>query len=387
MDFKFDEVVPRNNTNSIKWDADKTDGLLPMWVADMDFKTAPAVIDALQKRVSHGVFGYTLTPDEFYFAIINWWQGKHNLTLKKDWIIPVTGVIPALSVILRSLLKHGDKVMIQPPVYNHFYTTITNCGCEIVENNLIYKGGAYSIDFEDLENKAADPDVKMLVISNPHNPAGRVWTKEELQRVAQICLNHQVLVISDEIHSDLTLPEHKHIPFASIRQEHSRNSITLSSPTKTFNLAGLQVGYLFTENSSFKTALQKTLVLQEMELLSPFAIEALIAAYNHGSSWLDALITYLTDNYNYLKEFIAAHLPLVNVLPLQATYLVWLDCSAVGKSSNEIAAYLLRHRKLWVNSGTLYGQAGEGFIRVNIACSRVILTEGLTRLSNSLTLK
>lgn len=380
MDFNFDEIVERKNTNSIKWDAALSADVLPMWVADMDFKTAPAIIEALKNRLGHGIFGYTQTPPEFYSAISHWWEQQYGFVLEKDWIMPVIGVIPALSATVRALTQKGDKVILQPPVYNHFYITLKNCGCEIVENNLIYAHGSYTIDFDDLETKAADPGVKMLIISNPHNPAGRVWTKEELKRLGDICLKHEVIVVSDEIHADLTYYGFKHVPFASIGKNYSERSITLSSPTKTFNLAGLQVGYLFTENSRFKKHIQAILIQQEMELLSPFAITALIAAYTNGNTWLEALKVYLYDNYLYLNEFIKEHFPALKVVPLQATYLVWLDCSALAIPSDELASKLFQEHKLWVNAGTMYGIAGEGFLRINIACSRKLLKEGLSRL-------
>jgi cystathionine beta-lyase len=386
MDFNFDEIINRRNTDAIKWDAAPATNVLPMWVADMDFKTASAVITALQNRVAHGIFGYTQTPPEFFTAIVNWWQHRHGFAPQKEWIIPASGVIPALSALVRALVKEGSKVIIQPPVYNHFYITLKNCGCRIVENNLLYANGGYTIDFEDLETKAADPDVKMLIISNPHNPACRVWTKEELQKMGAMCLKYKVIVVSDEIHADLVYAEFKHIPFASLGQEYSQNAITLASPTKTFNLAGLQVGYLFTENSGFRDNIQKVLTQQEMELLSPFAITALIAAYNEGGQWLEALTGYLYDNYVYLKEFLAGTLPQIKVAPLEATYLVWLDCSCLSIASATLAEGLLKEQGLWVNAGTMYGTAGEGFLRVNIACPRALLQEGLNRLAAGISL-
>jgi cystathionine beta-lyase len=384
MDFNFDEILPRRNTNSIKWDANPAENMLPMWVADMDFKTAPAIEQALQNRVSHGVFGYTLTPPKFYTSISNWWEKRHGLPVPEDWIIPVNGVIPALSALIKALTQNGDKIIIQPPVYNHFFTTIENSGCHAVENNLIYTNGDYTIDFEDLEIKAADAEVKLLLLSNPHNPAGRVFKKEELLRVGEICLKHNIVVVSDEIHSDLVYQGYQHVPFASLSNANSTNCITLSSPSKTFNLAGLQVGYLFTENAAFKTKIESVLTVQEMELLSPFAIEALIAAYNEGAYWLEALKAYLLNNYEHLKEFIRLHLPQIKVVPLQATYLVWLDCSALAVSSDELSKRLLTNALLWVNSGTMYGSAGDGFLRINIACPMPLLVDGLNRLKNNL---
>lgn len=384
MDFNFDEIVNRKGTHSIKWDAAPFEDVLPLWVADMDFKTAPVIAEALRERVQHGVFGYTGSPPEFYKAIINWWKKRHGFTLQNHWIIPTAGVIPALSVIIRVFAAKGDKVILQSPVYNHFYTTLKNCGCGILENKLQYSGGEYRIDFDDLERKAAAPDVKLLLISNPHNPIGRVWTAAELRRIGDICLQHNVVVISDEIHSDLVYNGFTHVPFASLGLAYSNNSITLSSPSKSFNLAGLQVGYLFTENSGFKKKLQELFTLQEMELLSPFAITALIAAYDDGEVWLETLKDYLHDNYNYLKAFIETHLPQLQLLPLQATYLVWVDCSVLGISSDTLAATLLNKQKVWVNSGTLYGGSGEGFLRINIACPRTLLAEGLNRIKEAM---
>ncbi|WP_116788643.1 MalY/PatB family protein [Flavobacterium psychrotrophum] len=380
MEFNFDEITDRRNTNSIKWDAAPSSDILPMWVADMDFKAAPAIIEALQKRVTHGVFGYTQMPSRFYDAIINWWQTQHNFSLQKDWVIPTSGVIPALSAIIRSLVNKGGKVIIQPPVYNHFYTTLENCGCEVLENNLIYSDGNYSIDFNDLELKASNTDAKLLLLSNPHNPVGRVWTFDELQKIGDICLRHNVIVISDEIHADLTLRGFKHTPYASIGKKYANNSITLSSPSKAFNLAGLQVGYLFTENAGFREQIQKTLLVQEMELLSPFAIEALIAAYNDGTQWLDAVKVYLYDNYLYLKSFVEEQLPQLKVIPLQATYLVWLDCCNIPEPASTLTEKLLNEHKLWLNAGSMYGSVGAHFLRINIACPRQTLREGLGRL-------
>ncbi len=383
MDYHFDEYIDRKGTDNIKWDAAEPD-VLPMWIADMDFKTAPAIQAALETRVAHGVFGYTLTPDRFFDAIIGWWQKRHGYALQKDWIRPVTGVIPALSATIRALTAAGDKVLVQPPVYNHFYITIAHCGRQVVENDLIFAEGHYRIDFADLEAKAADTDVKLLMLCNPHNPAGRVWAPEDLKRIGEICARHGVIVLSDEIHSDLVYDGNKHIPFASLGSVTGPRSITVSSPSKTFNLAGLQVGYLFSEDTDLMKQIQQVLKVQEMELLSPFAIEALVAAYEHGADWLESLKIYLRGNYTYLTDFCAAHLPEIKVVPLEATYLVWLDCRAIFTSSADFADKLTRQEKLWLNPGTMYGNAGEGFLRINIACARSLLEEGLARLAEGI---
>ncbi|SFC04115.1 cystathione beta-lyase [Parapedobacter composti] len=379
MDYHFDEPVDRKNTDSIKWDAAEAD-VLPMWVADMDFKAAPAIVEALQNRVAHGVFGYTQTPQRFYDAIVSWWHKRHGFTLQPHWLLPVTGVIPALSATIQALTAPGDKILVQPPVYNHFFMSISNSGRQVVENPLHFQGGHYQIAFDDLEAKAADPAVTLLLLSNPHNPVGRVWTAEELRRIGDICARHGVVVVSDEIHSDLVFGNHKHTPFASLEQEHSLRTVTISSPSKTFNLAGLQVAYLFSEREDFRKRIQEVFNTREMALLTPFAIEALIAAYEQGDDWLEALKTYLTGNLAHLTAFCATHLPHIAVVPLQATYLVWLDCRAVITSTAAFADKLRRQEKLWLNPGTLYGQAGEGFLRINIACPRSLLNDGLSRL-------
>ena len=379
MDFNFDEIINRKGTHAIKWNSGQ-DGVLPMWVADMDFRTAPVVIEALQKRLDHGIFGYTETPPEFYNAIVNWWTRRHDFTLQTAWIVPTIGVLPSLSAAVRALTQAGEKVVVQPPVYNHFYHTIANCGRTLVENKLAYTDGRYQIDFDDLDQKTADPEVRLLIISNPHNPVGRVWSKNELQQIGDICIKNQVTVISDEIHSDLVYAGSRHFPFASLGEMYSKQSITLASPSKTFNLAGLQVGYVFTENAEFRNGIKKVLSSQEMELLSPFAIEALISAYHGGDIWLEALKSYLFANYLHLKTYFSEHLPAVKVAPLEATYLVWLDFSFLSKPALEISEALLEKHQLWVNPGDMYGEAGAGFIRINIACPRALLDEGLQKI-------
>lgn len=380
MDFNFDEVVLRNNTSCVKWDLATKDDVLPMWVADMDFKTAPAITEALAKRVQHGIFGYTILSPVFFEAIITWWQKQHKYSIEKDWIIPVPGIIPALSALIRTFTKPGDKVIVQSPVYNHFFISIANCKRVASCNNLVYKNGEYQIDFDELETKAADPSAKIMLLSNPHNPVGRVWTKEELLRIHEICLKHNVLVISDEIHSDLVHDGFKHIPYASLNEGAQMHSITCASPTKTFNLAGVQVAYLICANSMYRQQIDAVLNEQDTTFLNVFAGEALVAAYHHGSEWLKALKHYLYANYAYLENFIAEELPQLKVLPLQATYLVWIDCTVLQQSSKNMADTLLNEYNLWINEGTMYGENGEGFIRMNIATPRVLLKEGLNKL-------
>ncbi|MDF2553955.1 MAG: cystathionine beta-lyase [Chryseobacterium sp.] len=382
MKYNFDEMVPRKNTHSVKWDVAKDPEVLPMWVADMDFKTAPEIIETISDKVSHGVFGYSIIPQDFHQAIIDWWKDNHQFTIEKDWLLPVPGMILSLSAIVRTFVKAGENIILQTPVYNHFFTIVESCRCNLIENNLIYEDGNYQIDFNDLEIKASDPKTKMLLISNPHNPVGRVWAKSELEKIAEICSKYDVIVVSDEIHADLVFRDHKHIPFASIASDYNVLSVTCGSPCKTFNLSGLPISYIISQDEKILKQINKTLEIQETIYPNPIAVDALISAYTKGENWLDELKIYLWNNYQFLFNFLKENLPEIKVIPLQATYLVWLDCSFFNKTSDELTKILLDNEKLWLNSGTMYGKAGEGFLRINIACPREILIEGLKRLEN-----
>lgn len=377
--YNFDEIIDRRGTNSVKWDLASDAEVLPMWVADMDFKTAPEITEAILKKVSHGVFGYGLTPPDFFNAIIDWWKEIHHFTIKKESILPGPRMIPTLSAILRTFVKSGEKIIIQPPVYNHFYNFIENCELEMVENNLIYQNGTYQIDFEDLEVKASNPKTKLLLLCNPHNPVGRVWKRGELEKMAEICSKHQIMVVSDEIHADLVFDGHHHIPFASIAENYDLKSVTCGSPCKTFNLAGLPISYVISEDEEVLNKIHKTFEIQETGYPNPMAAEAMIAAYKYGKEWLEELQIYLYENYQYLLEFVKQNLPEIKVIPLEATYLVWLDCSSLNKTSEELSKILLEQEKLWVNPGTMYGVVGEGFLRMNIGCPREFLVDGLNR--------
>lgn len=384
MKYNFDEIIPRRQTNSYKWDAAKEEGVLPMWVADMDFRTAPAVVEALRKRVEHGIFGYTKVPVAYYETVVDWFRRRHHWAIEKEWIIYTTGVVPALSVIIKALTSPGDKVLVQTPVYNCFFSSIRNDECEMIANPLIYKQGTYEIDFDDLEEKAADPRVKLMLLCNPHNPVGRVWTKEELTRIGEICLRHNVWVVADEIHCELVYPGHEYIPFASISNDFLMHSVTCTSPSKAFNLAGLQIANIISADEEVRKRIDKAINVNEVCDVNPFGVEALIAAYSKGEEWLEELKLYLFENYNYLKDFFEKYLPEYPVAMLEGTYLVWVDCSVLQQSSAEIVETLLAKEKIWVNEGSLYGEAGEGFIRINIACPRQRLTEGLDRLRRAL---
>jgi len=384
MKYNFDEIVPRRNSNSFKWDSAASERVLPMWVADMDFRTAPPVIEALERRVRHGNFGYTKVSKAYFDAVTGWFERRHNFTFRKEWTLYTTGVVPALSAIIKALTVPGDKVIVQTPVYNCFFSSIRNNECEISANQLTYKDGRYSIDFDDLEKKASDARAKLLLLCSPHNPVGRVWSREELTRIGKICMENDVTVVSDEIHCDLVYSGYRHIPFVSLGDDFLRYSVTCTAPSKTFNIAGLQVANIHTADEIMRKKINKSLNINEVCEISSLAVEALIAAYNEGWEWLDELKEYLYGNYLFLKDFFEKQLPQFPVLPLEATYLVWVDCSVLNRSSASIAETLLEKENLWINAGTMYGGGGENFIRLNIACPRQLLGEGLHKLKSIL---
>lgn len=384
MTYNFDEIIPRKGTNSLKWDSATDDDLLPMWVADMDFRTAPAIVKALEKSVQHGIFGYTKVPPAYYQAVTGWFGRRHHWQIEKDWIIYTSGVVPALSAIIRALTVPGDQVLVQTPTYNCFFSSIRNNECRIISNPLKYEQGNYTIDFEDLRQKASDPRTKLLLLCNPQNPAGRVWSKEELTFLGEICMQNGVFIVADEIHCELVYPGHTYTPFASISSEFLRHSVTCTSPGKAFNLAGLQIANIVAADPSVRKKIDRAINVHEVCDVNPFGVTALIAAYNEGEEWLETLIGYLYDNYHYTKEFFATCLPHFPILPLEGTYLVWVDCSSSGKSSEELAQLLFEEARLWVNDGNMYGESEKEFIRINIACPRKQLVEGLNRMRSIL---
>lgn len=377
--FDFDEIVPRRGTNSYKWDYADDERVLPMWVADMDFKTAPAIIEALRRRVDYGVFGYTRVPDAYYQALTEWFKRRHGLMIHRADVIYTSGVVPAISAIIKAVTSPGDKVIVQTPVYNCFFSSIRNNGCVISDNQLVYENLTYTIDFDDLERKAADPLAKVLLLCNPHNPAGRVWTREELTRIGEICINHDVLVVSDEIHCELTFPGHPYTPFASISDEFAMKSVTCNSPSKAFNIAGLQIANIICRDAALRADIDKAININEVCDVNPFGVDALIAAYTCGEPWLEALKQYLYDNYLTLRAFFAERLPMLPVVNLEGTYLVWVDCRSLGIGSEDIEQRLLATERLWLNAGVMYGT--DGFMRINIACPRSVMLEGLERLA------
>ena len=389
MIYNFDEIIPRRHTNSVKWDEAAQDDIIPLWVADMDFPVLPQIIEALHRRVDHGVFGYTHVPDSYYQSVIRWFKERHGMQgVDPADIIYTSGVVPAISAIIRGLTLPGDKVLIQTPVYNCFFSSIRNQGCIIEESPLIYTKGTYAVDWDDFEKKCSDERVRIFLLCNPHNPAGRVWTKEELRKMGEICLKHDVYVIADEIHCELVMPDHEYTPFASLSEQFLINSAMCVAPTKAFNIAGLQIANIIVKDAKRRERINRAINLHEVCDVNPFGVIATEAAYtDEGAEWLRQLNLYLHGNYCFLRDFFSENLPQFPVIRLEGTYLVWVDCAVLGVSSREIADGLFRQQRVWVNDGEMYGATNHAFIRVNIACPRKILAEGLVRMEKGLMTK
>ncbi|MEY8685522.1 MalY/PatB family protein [Bacteroides sp. AN502(2024)] len=379
MKYDFNKQISRRGTDSYKWDSAPNENVLPMWVADMDFHTAPAIVDALHQRVEHGIFGYTHVPDSYYNTVTDWFARRHDWLINRQWIIYTSGVVPAISAIIKALTQPKDKILVQTPVYNCFFSSIRNNGCKAVCSPLLYANGTYTMDFDDLERKAADPKVKVMLLCNPHNPVGRVWKQEELVRIGEICIRHGVTVVSDEIHCELVFPGHRYTPFASISEDFLRHSVTCISPSKAFNIAGLQIANIICADADHRAKIDRAINDNEVCDVNPFGIIATQAAYNEGEEWLNQLIEYLQANYLHMQKFCREHLPEFPVTVLEGTYLVWMDCRKLNMHSEELEQRLVTEAGLWLNAGTMYGAEGEGFMRWNIACPRATLTEGLKR--------
>lgn len=409
--YNFDEMTVRRGTSCVKWDAPSPAGpisenVIPMWVADMDFKAAPAIQEAVRNRAEQGIFGYTHVPDSYFESSINWWQRRRGWHTRKDWYIPIDGIVPGMSIVIEAVTHYevaggkvvrkpndgkgpnGElpKVIIQTPAYNCFFSAVRNQGCELVENPLIYdtEGDVptWYLDFEDLEKKCADPMVKALLFCNPHNPCGRVWPKEDLLKVAEICRRHGVIVISDEIHCELEMPGCHFTPMASLSPEIQDNTIQMGSPSKSFNIAGLEISNIITSRKDWKMMIDKVINIYEHCDLNPFGIVALQAAYDEGEDWLKELNQYLWDNYLELVNLFEDEIPDVLVSKLEGTYLAWIDVRSVGMPTEEIEKSLIENEHVWINSGVMYGK--EGFMRINIACPRTRLLAGIERIAQGL---
>ena len=383
--FDFDEIVERHATHAVKWDKCPSDDVIPMWVADMDFKAAPCIINALKKRLDHEVFGYTQVPEEFYTSIINWFERRHNWIINRDWIDYTTGVVPAFNAVIKAITNPGDNVVILTPVYNCFFSCIESNKCHAVEVPLTYNHDySYFINFDALDKALSDHHTHTLLFCNPHNPAGRVWHKEELIKVNDLCLKHGVTVISDEIHCEMVMPGVHYTPFASISQEAQDNCITCGSPSKSFNIAGLQAAFIATSNPSTKELVNQALIDNQVNSLNPFGLEAFMAAYNHGESWIEQLNEYIAGNFQVMCDMMTKDLPAFHITPMEGTYLAWVDVTATGMSSAEVTKKILDDGKVMVNDGAMYGKAGEGFIRINLATTRAMVEEGINRIINAM---
>lgn len=379
----FDEVHDRLNTRSLKWDMRKnvfqSEDVLPMWVADMDFKAPEAVNEALIARARHGIYGYTMFDKDIKQAIINWVHNRHGWLIEPEWINASPGVVNTLHMAIQALTERGDKILIQTPVYTPFYQVILAHDRELVKNSLIYKDRYYTIDFEDFEEKLKS-GVKAFILCSPHNPVGRVWKKEELQKIAELCLAYDVLILSDEIHADLTFPNEKHIPIASLSDEIAQQTITCMSPSKTFNLAGLQGSFAVTPDKKKQVKLAKAFQKQGLYMLNTMAITAMEAAYKHGASWLDELRTVIKRNREYVVSMFDKHAPSLKVTKSEGTYLLWIDCSALGMDAKELKKFMIEKARVGLNAGIDYGEEGRQFMRMNIACPRKTLEEGVIRI-------
>ena len=382
MSYHFSKLTNRYNTHSLKWDVESDE--LPMWVADMDFETAPEIIDALHQRVNHGIFGYNIVPDEYFESIQNWWSSYHRYEMKKEWMMFCTGVVPAISSIVRKITTVGENVLIQSPVYNIFYNSIVNNGRHVLSSDLIYDGNEYHIDFHDLEVKLAMPQTTLMILCNPHNPIGKIWDHKTLQRIGELCAKHHVIVLSDEIHCDITSPNHEYVPFASVSQTNLMNSITCIAPTKAFNLAGLQTACIVAANPILYQKVNRGINTDEVAEPNSFAVAASIAAFQKGKPWLDELKVYIHNNKQIAIQFIQNYLPQLHVIPSQATYLLWIDCSDISDDSVELVEFIRRKTGLYLSDGYEYGENGKCFIRMNVACPVSRLKDGLTRLQTGI---
>lgn len=378
--FDFDELTQRRNTSSLKWDTIEDGEVIPLWVADMDFRTAPAVTEALRRRVASGIFGYVDVPERYYDALIRWFKHRHDWEIDRNRVIYTSGVVPAISAIIKALTVPGDGVILQTPAYNCFFSSIRNNGCRNIENPLVRKedgdGFSFHIDFEDLEKLASDSRNKLLILCNPHNPTGRVWTLTELRTIRDICHRHDVRVVSDEIHCELTHAGYSYVPYGLVDDE----AIVCCSPSKAFNTAGLQIANIVCPDVRTQARIDRAINDNEVCDVNPFGVEGLMAAYNEGGEWLDALKVYLDGNYEFLRQTVASKLPGWKVCNSEATYLAWIDVSATGMTGDEMEEYLLEKSKVRVSSGYIYG--APEYIRINYACPRRRLDEALRRIGH-----
>ena len=377
----FNKIINRVNTNCYKWSSEDQ---IPMSIADMDFEVAEEILCAMQKRLEHKVFGYGYAPDEYFESYCNWWKKRHNFIIEKEWLMFSIGVVASIATAVRVFTEVNDNVLIQSPVYNMFHNCILNNNRNIVSNDLVYKEGKYYIDFVDLENKLKDEKTKLFILCNPHNPVGKLWSKEDLERIGKLCEKYNVLVLSDEIHCDIVKPGLGYIPYASVNECNKMNSITCIAPTKTFNIASLQTSCVFVPNEKIREKMQKGLSCDDNEGGNAFSYTPVIEAYNKCEYWVDEMLEYVWHNRELVKDYIRKEIPEIEYVEGEATYLVWLDCSSVVSDSVDFTNFLNKELKLTFNSGKRYGEQGKHFVRVNIACPECVVLEGLKRLKKGI---
>lgn len=383
MKYDFDTIIQRKNTNSLKWDYIKSE--YPMWVADMDFPVADEILDSLTQRLKHPIFGYAVVPDEYYDAYINWWKRRHNLNMKREELLFSLGVMPAISSIIRELTEKGDNILIQTPVYHIFFKVIIDNKRNVLENELVYDGEKYSINFNDLEEKLSHKRTTMMLLCNPHNPIGKIWTKDDLIRIDKLCKKHDVILVSDEIHCDLTNPGKNYVPFENIA-ENNDNVITTIAPTKTFNMAGIQSSVVHVSNAKLYEQVKNRLILDDSSQINVFSIVATIAAFNKSEEWLNELNTYIYNNKCLVEKYLSEEIPQLKLIRSDATYLLWIDCEEIGLKSEELSEHLHETVGLLVSPGKQFGSCGDNFIRLNIACPKKLLMDSLRKLKESLDL-
>ena len=382
--YDFDRIVDRRNTDCLKYDFAVQRGrpkdVLPFWVADMDFSIAQEIEDALVKRCQHGIFGYSEATDGYFAALQNWYLKHFNWQVQRPWLIKTPGVVFALAMAVKAFTEPGDGVLVQQPVYYPFTEVIRDNDREVVNAPLALVNGHYEIDFADLEQKLANPKVKLMFLCSPHNPVGRVWTKEELLKVGDLCLKYNVITVSDEIHSDFVWDDNAHTPFATLGEEYQQNCIVCTAPSKTFNLAGLQVSNIFIPNQKLRRAFRKQIDAAGYSQLNTLGLVACQAAYAYGEEWLTQVKAYIRSNITFVDDYLKQNLPQIKMLPIEGTYLVWLDCSALGMTADEREQWLWHEAKLWLDGGGIFGKEGEAFERINVACPRATLLQGLEQL-------
>jgi len=400
VNYDFDTEISRAGTNAAKWEfiqegqdphhmehTDKFYGenrILPMWVADMDFPCPQRVVEALVARARHGIYGYTAPTDAYYSAVVSWMKRRQGWQVDPEWICITPGVVPALNMLVRTFVSPGEKVLIQPPVYHPFFHAIENNQAELAANALIYENGRYRMDYADLETKAKDPSVKLAILCSPHNPVGRVWSRDELLRFGDICLGNDVLVVSDEIHADLIYKGHTFTPWVSLGEAFAQHAVVCTAPSKTFNLAGLHTSNIVIPNAELRARFKKTLQSNGLVGIGPFGLVALEAAYTHGEEWLDQVLDYLEGNLHYLEDYVAHHIPRISVVRPEGTYLAWLDCRGLGLDKWALKHLMLNEARVFLDEGFIFGPEGEGFERINIACPRSILVEALERIREAM---